>query len=102
MNRYYLCDLSTTQNTRVARINELRTGLPNGPTRQEAKARLHWAVSVDGRWVLANCETSDADHAWLLSLGYVTYQGEMTAAGLAPQATYSYLAANRALWSLIP
>lgn len=102
VNKYYLCDLGTAQNTRSSRVNELRSGLLTGPTRQEAKDQLHWAVSTDGRWVLANVEASDADHTWLLGRGYVTYQGDMTAAGYAPQATYDYIAANPTLWTRSP
>jgi hypothetical protein len=90
-NRYYLVDLGTNPATKNQRVNTLRGMLPNGPTRQATQDMLHWAVSTNGRFYLAQAETSDAEHSSLLANNWITVFANLAA-------VETYKVANPSLW----
>lgn len=90
-SRYYLVDLGTNPGQRAQRVNTLRSMLPNGPTRQATQDMLHWVESTNGRFYLAQAETSDTEHTQLLSNNWISAFADLAA-------VHAYKLTVPALW----
>ncbi len=95
-SRYYVANVSGAA-SRWTNIVDATQPVPG--RRALPHQLLHWRVSLDGSMRLIQAETNDAEHAYLVSLAWVTYLGaydDMTAQ--ADTAVHTYLAANAAAW----
>lgn len=97
MNRYYLVNVSGP----VIRWTQVVDGLNPVPGRRELPHDLlHWRTSLDGTLRLIQAETDDAEHAYLISLAWVSLLGAFNeATGQPDAAVLAYLAANSAAWN---
>ncbi len=95
-SRYYVANVSGAA-SRWANIVDATQPVPG--RRALPHQLLHWRVSLDGSMRLIQAETNDAEHAYLVSLAWVTYLGahdDVTAQ--ADTAVHTYIAANAAAW----
>lgn len=90
MNRYYLCDLGSLAE-RNQRKADLVTALPDDETRVKHPDQLHIAESTDGRWWIAQAETSSQEHNAMVRQDWITVFADV-------QAVHDYKLANKALW----
>ncbi len=98
MNRYYLVDLGAVLANRKIRLNQVEAGLPANARRVLANQLLHYAVSLDGELLLAQAETNDTEHAWILARGWITYLGDYDPITGSCAAVLDYFVAHPESW----
>ena len=100
MNRYYSVTYSATNSTIRRRWETIELRLQPGwiGRRERANDLLHYRESADGSIRLLQLETNAEEHAFLNGTTGVTYLGDQTPEGYAPQAVHDYLAADPARW----
>lgn len=91
MIRYYRVDLGSAPSGQQARIDQMLAAVPEGTGRTLPHQVLNWRRSLDQRYILADADVTDAEHARLMNASYVTHLGTVEDAR-------SYLDANIALW----
>ncbi len=96
-NRYYVAVVTGP----VTRWTQIVDALGPVPGRRQLPHQLiHWRNSINGNQRIFQAETNDSEHAYLVSLAWVTYLGLYDdVAMVADPAVVAYLATNTALWN---
>ena len=89
-NRYYLVDLGSLAE-RNARKAEMVAALPDDDKRVKPSDQLHIAESTDGRFWIAQAETSNQEHNAMTRQNWITVFSDLAA-------VEAYKSANAALW----